>query len=74
MKARSSMYIHPFLFLRIRCMLINRNHLLFILLNKILSTRVNINQQRLYELLYNVTGKRKIRSPEFYLLQSNAAY
>lgn len=59
-------------------MLINRNHLLFIRLNKILSTRVNINQQRLYELLYellyNVTGKRKIRSPEFYLLLSNAAY
>lgn len=69
MKARSSMYIH-LSFLRIRCMLINRNHLLFIRLNKILSTRVNINQQ----LLYNVTGKRKIRSPEFYLLLSNAAY
>lgn len=74
MKARSSMYIHPFLFLRIRCMLINRNHLLFIRLNKKLGTSVNINQERLYELLYNVTGKRKIRSPEFYLLLSNAAY
>lgn len=73
MKARSSMYIHPFLFLRIRCMLINRNHLLFIRLNKILSTSVNINQ-RSYELLYNITGKRKIRSPEFYLLLNNAAY
>lgn len=73
MKARSSMYIH-LSFLRIRCMLINRNHLLFIRLNKKLSTGVNIIQQRLYGLLYNVTGKRKIRSPEFYLLLSNAAY
>lgn len=72
MKARSSMYIR-LSFLRSRCMLIN-NHLLFIRLNKKLSTGVNIIQQRLYGLLYNVTGKRKIRSPEFYLLLSNAAY
>lgn len=60
MKARSSMCIH-LSFLRIRCMLINRNHLLFIRLNKKLITSVNINKQRLYELLYNVTGKKKIR-------------